>query len=509
MQVRPRVPRRARLVRPLAVLVALVLTVGLAACTKAPGDSVEPKVLTVGATLEPPAMDPWANAAASIPQVMLYNVYETLVKIDGNGELKPLLAQSYDVSEDRLTYTFALQPSAKWATGDPVTAADCAESILSAQKATNSRVKLEMSAVASAEAKDERTLVVTLKKPSNMWLYHMASTSGMLRNPKTVGDAANATAGSGPYQLKEWSQGQSVTLERNQNYWGTPPRFDEVVFRYFADANAENSAMLSGDIDIITNVQAPQAIDQFSDETQYQVIDGTTNAEVVLGFNHDSEPLKKLKVRQAIRYAIDRQALIDTVWNGKGKTIGSMSVPTDPWFEDLSGEYAYDPAKAKKLLAEAGYAKGLKLRLRVPTIPYSTASAQFVASQLKEVGINVVTDELEFPSWLDQVYGKGKYDLTIVAHVEGRDLVSFANPQYYWHYDNPKYQKLIADADLATPEQQTVLLKQAAQLLSDDAAADWLFMLPNLAVVREGITGVNQNDVSLSFDVTQIASRDA
>ncbi|HNV10917.1 MAG TPA: ABC transporter substrate-binding protein, partial [Propionibacteriaceae bacterium] len=162
------------------------------------------------------------------------------------------------------------------------------------------------------------------------------------------------------------------------------------------------------------------------------------------------------------------------------------------------------------MLAQAGYAKGLKLRLRVPTLPYAPSSATFIASQLKEVGIDVVTDELEFPArWVDVVYTKGDYDMTIVAHAEPRDMDRFADPTYYWHYNNPAYAKLLAEADASDEATNVALMKQAARILSDDAAGGFLFLLPNLVVTKADISGVNANQTSLSFDLTTLASRDS
>ncbi len=184
-----------------------------------------------------------------------------------------------------------------------------------------------------------------------------------------------------------------------------------------------------------------------------------------------------------------------------------MVPPTDPWYEDLSGEYAFNPDKARQLLQEAG-ATGITLRLRLPSLPYATAAGPFVASQLKDVGINVVIDQLEFPaSWIDTVLTKGDYDMSIVAHVEPRDIVRFANPpDYYFHYQSEKFRTLIAEADAGTSDEYIAKMKEAAKLLSDDAAADWLFLLPNLIVTKPNITGVAPNATSLSFDVTTISA---
>jgi peptide/nickel transport system substrate-binding protein len=240
------------------------------------------------------------------------------------------------------------------------------------------------------------------------------------------------------------------------------------------------------------------------------VITGITNGEIVMGFNHQTEALKSLQVRQAINYAIDRNALLNSVWGGKGILIGSMAVPTDSWYQDLSQTYPFDPDKAKQLLVDAGYADGLTLRLRVPTLPYATDAAQFIASQLKDVGITATIDELEFPArWIDEVMVNSNYDMTIVAHVEPRDIVKWADPDYYWHYNNPEFQKLVAEADQAPASDEAALMQQAAKILADDAAADFLWLLPSLKVATLDITGIPENTVSLSFDLSTIASKNA
>ncbi len=495
----------------LASMLTLVL-LPLAACSTTGGDSgTREREITIGATLAPDSMDLTTNSGGGIPQALLYNVYETLVKIDNSGKIRPLLATEWTVSSDRMTYTFNLQPTAKFASGSPVNAEAVVKSMqfVKANEKSTGAIQNAVSVLESATAKDESTVEVKLSKPSNNWLYSMGGAAGVIIDPAGYESMATQPMGSGPYKLKSWSKGESVTLEQNPKYWGTAARFDQATFRYYADANAENTAMLSGDLDVISNVQAPEALTEFSDPGKFQVIDGTTQAEVVLGFNNAKAPFDNLQVRQAINYGIDRRALLDTVWAGKGMLIGSMVPPTDPWFEDLSGAYPYDPVKARELLAEAGHPDGLTVNLRIPALPYATASAQFIASQLKEVGVTVNVEEMEFARWYEEVFSAGNYDMTIVAHVEARDIVRFADPSYYWHYDNPAFQELIAQADQVSPDEQTVLMQQAARMLSDDAAAGFLWLLPNLIVATPGLTGIPSNSTSLSFDLTTIASRDA
>jgi peptide/nickel transport system substrate-binding protein len=503
---------KSAMVRFVAVIMGLALGVGVVGCsgTSLASSSESERTLVVGATLEPASMDAWHNTAASIPQVLLYNVYETLLKVDSEGVLKPLLAQAWEVSTDRLTYTFHLNPAAKFASGAAVNAAAVVANIQRMQADTKltETLRTQLAVVAGATALDDHQVQIKLTRPSLMWLYDMTSTLGMIRDPSFTGDLANATAGSGPYAFAAHDKGQSVTLDANADYWGTPARFDEVTFRYYSDPNAMNASMLSGDLDVISNLQAPDALSQFSDTSRFTTIAGTTNGEVVLGLNHKSKPLTSLKVRQALTMAINRKELLDTVWNGQGTLIGSMAVPTDPWYEDLTSVNAYNPTKAKQLLKEAGYADGLTVRLRVPVIPYAVKSAQFVASQLRDVGVTVKVEQLDFSRWLSEVFTDGDYDMTIVAHVEPRDLGKFANAKYYWHYDSKKFAQLYQAADAATDEAKAIAgMKAAARYLADDAAAIWLFALPNLTISKNTITGLPQNANTLSFDLTTIASR--
>ena len=488
------------------ILAPVVLV--MAGCTSS-GTTPPSRQLSIGATAVPDSMDPTTNANAAIPQALLYNVYETLVKLDGDGNIRPLLAKEWTISNDGLTYTFNLQPGTTFSNGDKLDADAVVKSIQRIQQdATVTAVnKSEMAVVSSVTAVDDNTVKVVLSAPSNMWLYNMTGSAGIIIDPAHMDDLANTPAGSGPYELKDWVKGTSVQLQKSPKYWGTPARFDIVTFKYYSDPNAMNAAMLSGDLDIISN-DMPQAMSQFTDTSKYQTIVGTTNGEIVLGFNDSKAPFTDVRVRQAINYAIDRKALMDSVWAGQGMLIGSMVPPTDPWYEDLSQTYPFDPDKAKQLLADAG-ATDLTINLQVPTLPYATGAAQFIASQLKDVGITVNVSQLQFPDvWINQVMNQGDYDMTIIAHVEPRDIVKWADPTYYWHYNNTDFQNLITQADQTVDQTQYVdLMKQAAKILATDAAGDFLWLLPSIVIATPDISGIPANAVTESFDLTTVASK--
>jgi peptide/nickel transport system substrate-binding protein len=495
-----------------------VLALAVSACTA--GSSTSPGAtggasggsggsaasVTIGLVAEPASLDFTKVDGAAIPQVLLTNVYETLVKQDQDGKVVPSLATAWKVSDDKKTYTFDLVPNAKFSNGDPFTADDAVFSINRVKTDWTISLKAAMNLVTEAKAVSPNQLQVTLSKPSNDWLFRMTTRIGAMMDPKGVDALATKPVGTGPYLFDTWNRGDSITLKANPAYWGTKPAYSTVVLKYFKDPTALNNALLTGTINVIGTVQAPESLAQFTGNGKYQVIEGTTNGEVVLSFNNAKAPLNDVKVRQAVRSAIDHKALVDTCWAGKGTLIGSMVPPTDPWYEDRTGDFPYDQAKAKRLLAESGNATPT-LRLRIPNLPYAVACGQVVQSQLQQVGITVKLDQLEFPAaWLQTVFKDHDYDMSIVAHVEPRDLPAvFGNPQYYPQYNNAEVQADIAAADAGTTEQQVANLKKAAAALSQDAASDFLFLFPNLIVADKNVKGLPKNAITESFDLSALS----
>lgn len=509
-EIHPMSPTLKRLV------VALVATtLAIAGCssssdgggTSSSGASAkfEGDTITLGLVAEPASLDFTTADGAAIPQLLLDNVYETLVTVDEKGDFKPALATEWKVSDDKLTYTFTLTDKAKFTNGKPFTAEDAKFSIERVKSGWTTKLAKQMGIVESVEAPSPTELVVKLTKPSNGWLYVMTTRVGAMFSKDGVADLANTPVGTGPYKFGEWKRGDQITLNRNEDYWGKAPHFETVVWKYFKDPTSMNNALLGGTIDVVTTVQAPEALDQFTSGPKaegFQVIEGTTNGEVVLSFHQTQGPLADKKVRQAIRYGIDHKKLMDNCWAGKGELIGSMVPPTDPWYEDRTKDYAYDEKKAKDLIAESGQ-QNITLRLRIPSLPYAQACGPEVQSQLSKIGIKVDIDTLEFPAaWVKTVMTDKDFDMSIVAHVEPRDLPTvFGNPEYYTSYNSPEVQKLIAEADAGTPDEQVSKMKDAAKLISEDAAADFLFLLPNLVVAKDGIKGLPKNAIGESTRV--------
>jgi peptide/nickel transport system substrate-binding protein len=456
--------------------------------------------VTVGAVLEPTSLDIVTVAGAALDQILLDNVYETLLELDADGNVGPGLAELPEISEDGATYTFKLHDGVRFHSGEPLTSADVKWS-LDAQRAAGANESARLAGITSVDAPDPSTVVVHLDSRDNDFSYRMTRRAGAVLQANAT-DLENKANGTGPFKLAQWNVGSSITLTRNDDYWGAKPSITGVTFQYFTDPNAAVNAFTTGDVDILTGVNT-DLVGPLKDNPDYVLNEGTTNGEFTLGFNNKKAPFTDQTVRKAIRQAIDKKGYKQLL-NGYGTIIGGPVPPTDPWYEDLTGIAPYDPAAAKAALEKAGYGSGLKLTLTWPNI-YPTNQAEYVASQLKDVGIEVTITPVEFSVWLDQVFTKHDYDMTAVLHVEPHDIGNYANPDYYWQYDSATVQQLIADAKV-NPDQQASIddLEKAARQISEDSPADWLILASDLTVSTKDVTGYPINDTASRFDASEI-----
>lgn len=460
--------------------------------------------LVVALTGEPVNLDFTTTAGAAIPQALMSNVYEGLVQVDQTGAVTPLLAKSWELSKDRKDYTFTLVEGAKFSNGEAFDADDVKFSIERVKSDKwLSGMKSKMDIVDKVTVVSPTEVTVSLKQPSNAWLFNMTTLVGAMFDPSGVDDLANKAIGTGPYALTEWKRGESINFDARADYWGTAPKTKKATLKYFADAVATTNALKSGDVDVVFNMQAPELVDSFKSDTKFQVIDGTSNGEIMLSMNNKAKPFDDVRVRQAVMYAIDRQAVVDSAWNGYGTVVGGPVPPTDPYYEDLNGVYPHDPAKAKELLKAAGV-ENLDITFTVPTRPYAAAISEIVVSQLKEVGINAKIETSEFPAvWLDQVFTKHDYQMSIVLAVEARDVLTmFNNPDYYIGFDNTKIAPIAAAADKADEAGYVSGMKEVVREIVDQAGSDTLFIFPNIVVADSNVTGIPGNSVTEALNLS-------
>ena len=472
---------------------------------------------TIGLQLEPPTLDLTASPAAAIPQVLLYNVYETLVRLQADGSITGLLAESWEVSDDALTYTFSLRDGVSFHNGDPLTAEDVVfsiENVLREEEVENDDGELALQTVhpfaatfepiESVTAIDDLTVEVILTQPSANLLFFMTQGQGVILNQNVLEDIANSAVGTGPFTFGSWTVGDNIVIDRNDSYWGDAAKLETVTFQYIADPNALNNAMLSDQLDLVAGVSAPELLEAFEADDRFEVLTGLTYGETTLSLNGRRAPFDNVLVRQAVSHAVDRQAVIDLAYAGYGTPIGSFSTPLDPWFKDLTGVYPYDPERAKELLAEAG-ATDITVEMVLPPPSYAARGGEIIANQLEQVGINVNITNVEWGVWLEDVFANYDYDMSIVAHVEPLDLFQYGNADYYWGNDSPDVAPLIAQADAeADPDVRNELYGQVLEEITAQAADQWLFVLPQLSVLRGGTTGYKV-DLPGSLDVTQLA----
>lgn len=492
----------------------IALTLGLLAGCSAGSDSNggsdgdgDKDAVTIALNIGAPAnLDFTTTDGAAIPQALLGNVYQGLVALDDDGEIVPALAESWEVSEDRKTYTFQLQPDVKFSNGADFSADDVKFSVEQVQSdAWTISLKSKMDVVDTVEVVSPTEVAVTLANPSNDWLYNMATRIGVMFDSDGVDDLANTPIGTGPFEMSDFNRDTSITLTRRDDYWGDAPAVKTVTLKYYDDVNAQIAALQSGGLDVIYSLPNYNVIDQFKNNDKLEVVEGTSTNKTVLSMNNETGIFADKRVRQAVNYAIDREALLTAVVNGYGEVTGSMVPPTDPWYEDLSGDYPYDPEKAKQLLAEAGVSNA-SFDFDVPTLPATVSAAQVVKSDLAKVGLTANIKTMEFPAaWLDEVFTKADYDMSIIGHVESRDLAIFADPDYYFRYDSPQFQQLMRQGDTGTTDEHVDSYSQAMQVLSDDAVSDWLYLAANVSIVSSDLEGMPKNAISEGLDVSKLA----
>ncbi|GAA5073113.1 ABC transporter substrate-binding protein [Roseibacterium beibuensis] len=461
--------------------------------------------ITIGMVLEPPNLDPTGGAAAAIDEVVYANVFEGLTRFAPDGSVVPGLAESWEISEDGTTYTFNLREGVTFHDGSAMTAEDVVFSLdrARAEGSTNAQPSL-FANIVSVEAVDNTTVAVTLDGPDGAFLFDMAWGDAVIVAPESAEANATNPVGTGPFQFAEWVQGDRVELTRYADYWGEAPALEAATFRFVSDPNAAFAAMMAGDVDAFPNFPAPETLSTFEADPRFTVIVGSTEGETILAMNNAQAPLDDIRVRQAITHAINRQDIIDGAMFGYGTPIGTHFAPHNPDYVDLTGNSNYDPDAARALLEEAG-ATDLTLRLMLPPPSYARRGGEIIAAQLREVGIETEITNLEWAQWLEQVFRGYDFDLTIVSHTEPADINIYANPEYYFQYDNDAFQALMEElATTSDPAVRTELNQQAQQMIAADFVNGFLFQLAKTGVANANIEGLWENSPTQANDLTGV-----
>ena len=510
----------------LFAVITFVLAGLLAGCAGAPVVTHEGQaegkyggIFRMAITESPISLNPvHANDTSSMRVV--YQLFDTLVSIDSDGEVVPNLAESWDISEDGLVYTFKLKKGVKFhATtegdvetangGREVTAEDWVWTFnyitdpdtnsarayfIDMIKGYNDYREGKADTLAGVTAKDDYTLQIELEHSFAPFISVLAYNTFSVLPKEDVEkwgqDFGLHPVGTGPFKFSEWIQGDKLVLSRNENYWRSDssgnslPYFDGMELKVINDLTMQWTEFNLGNFEAIEVVDDPyyhEALEKYPDSFFRRPMMGT----YFYGMNVTAKPFDNKKVRQAINYAIDRQGIIDLLRNGRATAARGVLPPGMFGYNpDLEG-YTYDPAKAKQLLAEAGYPNGISITLQYNTDDIHKRIAEAFQQQMKEAGIELELKHMEGAA-LFEAMEKGDATFFRLGWV-----VDYPDPDNFLYvllnsanfgplgnftlYRNPEFDRLTNEARLETdPEERRRMYQEAERIAVEDAP--WLFV---------------------------------
>ena len=385
----------------------------------------------------------------------------------------------------------------KFHNGQTVTAEDVVYSINRCAAVPEGQEKplvAAFSAVKSVEALDEKTVAVTIAQRDLEFISYM--TAAII--PADYENQDTAPVGTGPFKFVSRTPQQDFVMERFEDYWVAPAWLDKVTYKICENADALVMNLNGGSIDLCAHLTSAQASQL---NQNFQVLEGTMNLVQAIYLNNQAKPFDNQLVRQALCYAIDRQGIMDMVADGHGTAVGSSIYPafTKYFLPELVDKYPHDVAKAKELLAQAGYPDGFDMTISVPNNyqPHMD-TAEVVAEQLREAGINVTIQPVEWSTWLDTIYNGRQFQATVVgvdaANMTARAMLERFTSDYgknFINYNNPAYDALFQKAINAQDEaEQTDLYKQMETMLADTAANVYIQDLCDLVAMRQDLGGL-------------------
>ncbi|HLU55310.1 MAG TPA: ABC transporter substrate-binding protein [Pseudonocardia sp.] len=467
--------------------VVAACAVVLAACSgggAAPSGGAAASSLVVGATSDPDTLFPWKATQFQAVNV-LEQLYGTLTELDADLEVVPGLAESWEVSEDGTTVTFTLREGVTFADGSAFDSADVKASLDRIRdEATGAVARASLESVASVEAPDPRTVVLTLTGPDAGLLAALASVNLAILPSDATEEALQATPnGTGPFTLTQRTPNQSIVLEPNPNFWGGAPKVPSLEFRVIPDETSIVAAMQSGNVSFA--VFDDPLVAQSAEGSGLTVTKTPQLSYHVLQLNARRAPLDNLDVRLAIQCAIDRQQVLDTAALGEGEVTGPITSPA----------YRSDPAArpcpqrdldaAKRHLAAAGHAGGLTLSTIVSQGEYATSvnEATNIQAQLAEAGITLNLEVLESGAYVDR-WVAADFETAVALNggrpdpdgMYGRYFTSTGNLNEVAGYSSPELDALFAQGKATSdPEARKAIYQEVSRHLEDNAVWVWLF----------------------------------
>jgi peptide/nickel transport system substrate-binding protein len=488
---------------------AAVLLIAIAAASGVHAQGRKDAVV-IGMTLEPPGLDPTVAPAAAIGEIVHYNVLEGLTKINVDGTVTPLLAESWAMDPDGRSYTFKLKRGVKFHDGEAFDASDVKFSFerAKAEGSTNKAKKAVFDNISGIATPDPHTVILTLNNADGNLLFRMGENTAVILDPKSAATTATKPVGTGPFKFDSWAKGSAVTLSKSNDFRNAAAvKLNKVTFRFISDPAAQVTALLAGDVDAMPRFNVPQSVKQFQNDARFTVVIGSTAGKGIMSINNRKKPFDDVRVRRALAHAIDRKVFIEGALEGFAKPIGSHMAPTDAGYVDLTGMVPHDPEKAKALLKEAGVQTPLNVTLTLPPPPYARKGGEVIAAQLAKVGVVAKIENVEFAQWLANVFRNKNFDLTIIDHVEPLDYVTaYADPNYYFGYDSKAFRDLAAKhATEPDPKVRTKLFADLQRQIAADAVNVFIFNRSQIAVAKKGLKGLWSSSPIFANDMAAVS----
>ncbi|MBN1451480.1 MAG: hypothetical protein JW963_10735 [Anaerolineales bacterium] len=489
--------------RCVSLLLALFLLFG---CAQTSSNSQKGRgSLIVGVPAEPLSLDPASSGDGASGLVYDY-MLEGLFGWDQKGALAPVLASSWNFSDDGTELTVQLRENVKFH--------DNSEFNAQAVKVTfdrilNPNLKLVGYAafkdtVESVDVVEDNVVKFILKAPRPTFLYDLANSYARILSPKSLersDEEINTNPiGTGPFKFVSWTPKQQIVVEAFNDYWGGLPNLEKITFKFIPEPASRIAALEAGDIDIAFSPPI-QDVNRLASNSNFQVFVGPGAEAYHYEMNMLKEPFKDLRVRQALNYAIDKDSIVKKIYLGYAKPLNSPMAELIPGHVAV-GNYQYDPDKARTLLADAGYSNGLELTLWVPNGRYlmERELSDAVAGYLSDIGIEVKIVSMDYATYLDRLRNPTPgeipdYDLALWNAQPGS-----GEPNMIWklfvdsnswppnyvniaYYANPEVDTLIQDAQVTLDEgKRNELHAKIQEIVWNDAP--WIFVVsPNQLAV--------------------------
>ena len=471
------------------------------------GGREEETVLNFALSGNPDTLDPHKTAGTLTFQT-LRSVYDTLVEPDPSGRIVPALAEDWAVSDDFLTWTFSLRKGVVFHNGEGLTSKDVKATIERLQSKQIASPKAdEFAAVAGIETPDDSTVVIRLSQYVPL-LASLASGWGAIL-PKSLIDSGHdfgsAPVGTGPYVMKEWIRDSKIELEKNKDYWMNGlPKLSGIIMHIIPEQVVQVQGLQSGQIDIsyiIDSKDVPEL--ERNPETKVETV--LTSLVQVLAMNCGKDPLRDIRVRQAINHAIDKQKVLDIAYGG-GMVVGTFMDYSSAYYKDFTHLYPYNPEKAKNLLSEAGIGSETVLEMALPqNYPAHVRAGEIYQEMLKQVGLEVKIRLVDWSTWVSDVYRGANYDLTVIGHTgkldpDGR-LGSYGTGKTYVRWDNPTAAALMEKARTRVGfDERKAIYDEALEIMAREVPQAYIGTSYRYIGMNAGVEGFRIDPVIDTFD---------